>query len=76
MKLQIFTIKKIPKVDSNHTCLAAITLESALKKHESYYPQVFLKQCIYFEKKVIRNILLVSLTENELELVRLVFQKI
>ena len=29
-----FYDKKIPKVDSNHTCLAVITLESALKKDE------------------------------------------
>ena len=32
MKLQIFMIKKLPKVDSNHTHLAAISLDSALKK--------------------------------------------
>ena len=45
MKLQICTIKEIPKVGSNHTCLAVITLDSALKKEKistSYYPQVFL----------------------------------
>ena len=28
---------KIPKVDSNHTCLALISLDSALKKDENYY---------------------------------------
>ena len=32
MKLHILTIKKIPAVDSNHTCLAVINLGSALKK--------------------------------------------
>ena len=42
MKLQIFTIKKIPKVDSIDTCLAEITLDAALKKDDSYYLQVFL----------------------------------
>ena len=50
MKLQIF------KIDSNHTCLAVISLDSALKKDESYYPQVFLKECKFIEKKVIRHI--------------------
>ena len=40
MKLQNFTIKN-PKVDSNHTCLAIISLDSALKKDNNYYPQVF-----------------------------------
>ena len=54
MKLQIFTIKH-PKLDSNHT-LAVISLDSALKKDENYYPQVFLKECKYIEKKVVRHI--------------------
>ena len=36
-----FYDKKIPKVDSIHTCLAVISLDSALKKDENYYPQVF-----------------------------------
>ena len=29
-----FYNKKIPKVDSNHTCLEVISLDSALKKYE------------------------------------------
>ena len=45
--------KNIPKVNSNHTCLAVISLDSALKKDENCYPQVFLKECKYIEKKVI-----------------------
>ena len=48
--------KKIPKVDSNHACLAVKNLDSALKNDESYYPQVFLKEYKYIDKKVIRNI--------------------
>ena len=51
-----FYDKKIPKVDSDHICLAVITLDSALKKDYSYYLQVFLKKCKYIEKKVIRRI--------------------
>ena len=51
-----FYDKKIPKVDSSHTCLAVISLDSALKKDENYYPQVFLKECKYIEKKVVRHI--------------------
>ena len=46
----------IKKVDSNHTCLAVIRLDFALKKDDNYYPQVFLKECKYIEKKVIRHI--------------------
>ena len=49
-----FHDKKIPKVDSNDTCLAVISLYSALKK--DYYPEVFLKGCKYIEKKVVRHI--------------------
>ena len=53
MNLQIFMIKK---VDSNHTCLAVISLDFALEKDDNYYLQVFLKECKYIEKKVIRHI--------------------
>ena len=35
--------REIPKVDSNHTCLAVISLDSALNKDRNFYPQVFLK---------------------------------
>ena len=55
MKLQIFMIKNI-NLDSNHTCLAVISLDSASKKEENCYPQVFLKECKYIEKKVVRHI--------------------
>ena len=51
-----FYDKKVPKADSNHTCLAVISMDSALKKDENYYPQVFLKECKYVEKKVVRHI--------------------
>ena len=48
--------KKISKLNSNHTCLAIISLDSALKKDDNYYPRVFLKECKYIEKKVVRHI--------------------
>ena len=51
-----FYDNKIPKVDSNHTFLVVISLDSDLKKDENYYPQVFLKGCKYIEKKVVRHI--------------------
>ena len=56
MKLQTFYDKKFPKVNSNHSCLAVINLDSALKKDENYYLQVFLKEYQYIEKKVIWDI--------------------
>ena len=43
-------------MDSNHTCLLVISLDSALKTDENYYPQVFLKECKYIKKKVVRCI--------------------
>ena len=51
-----FYDKEIPKVDSNLTCLAVISLDSACRKDENYYPQVLLKECKYIEKKVVRHI--------------------
>ena len=49
-------VQNIPKVDSSHTCLAVISLDSALKKDENYYLQVFLKEYKYIEKKVVMHI--------------------
>ena len=46
----------IPEVDSTYTCLKILTLDSSLKKNDSYYPQVFLKECRYNEKKVVSHI--------------------
>ena len=37
-KVTDFCNKKIPKVDSNHACLAVISVDSALRKDENYYP--------------------------------------
>ena len=46
-----FYDKKIPKLNK----LTVITLDSALKKDDNYYPQVLTKECKYAEKKVIRH---------------------
>ena len=46
-----FYDKKIPKLDSNHTCLAVITLNSALQKNDSCYLQVFLKSVNILRRK-------------------------
>ena len=46
-----FYDKEILKLDSNHSCLAAISLDSSLKKYDKYYPQVFLNECKYIEEK-------------------------
>ena len=49
--------KEIPKEDSNHTCLAVISLYSACNNDGNYYPEVFLRECKYIKTKVIRNII-------------------
>ena len=51
-----FYDKEIPKVDSNHTCLAIMNLDSALIKMETIIHKLFLKACKYIKKKVIRHI--------------------
>ena len=43
-------------MESYHTYLAVISLDSARKKDETYYLQMFLKECKYFEKEVVRHI--------------------
>ena len=43
-------------MDSNYTCLAVVILDSAMKKDDNYYLQVFLKECKHIEKKVVRHI--------------------
>ena len=55
-EIKDFSDKNIPKVYSNHTCSAVISLDFALKKDGKYCRQVFLKQCQYIEKKVIMYI--------------------
>ena len=47
-----FQDKEIPKLDSNDTCLALISLYCAVNKDASYYPQVFLRECKYIEKVI------------------------
>ena len=49
--------KEIPKMESNYTYLAVISMDSVLKGDENYYPQVFLKECKYINKKVIGHII-------------------
>ena len=45
-----FHDKKIPKLGSNHTCLAIVTLDFALKKRWHLLSALILKEC-----KLLRN---------------------
>ena len=46
-----FYNNKIPKLGSNHTCLAVITLDSSLKKDNSYNPQSYYQKIVDRLKK-------------------------
>ena len=66
--------KEIPMVDSNCTFFFFFSLDFVLKEGESYYPQVFLNECKYIEKIVVRNIIddlkvfLMILMKNKLKI--------
>ena len=49
-----FYNQKIPKLASNHTCLAVFSWDSALKKDSNYYLVLFLKSINILKKKVVR----------------------
>ena len=71
-----FYVKRIPKVESNHTYLVVINLDTALIRDAKYYLQGVLKQRKYTEKNVIRHLndnlseffFLMILMKNKLEL--------
>ena len=54
-----FYDKEISKVDSNHACLAVISLDSALNRDWNY-PQLFLKECKYIAKRLLDMLLLMT----------------
>ena len=54
-----FYDKRVPKVESNHTCLAVISLDSAMNKDRNYYLQVFLNAFIIHLLRLL-DILLMS----------------
>ena len=73
--------KETPKLDSNHTCLARIILDSSLKKNDNHCHQMFLKECKYIEKNVIRYIRdslsdFTSDDEENIKAIRLIFEKV
>ena len=51
-----FHDKEMHKAGSNYTCLAVMLIGFVLKNDENYYPQMFLKEWKYIEKKVIRHV--------------------
>ena len=54
-KVTEFCDKQIPKLDSNHTYLTVISLDSIFNKDRNFCPQLFLKETHW--KKVSRHII-------------------
>ena len=42
----------VPKENMNYTCIACITIDSAMKMDKKYFPQVYLEECKYRVKKI------------------------
>ena len=55
-KLHIFNTKKFQRWTIIILAIIMIRLDSALEKDGNSYPQIFLKECKYIKKKVIRLI--------------------
>ena len=47
----VFSDNEIRKEKFHFSCIAAICIDSALKLNEQNYPQVYLEQCKYRQKK-------------------------
>ena len=47
-----FHNKKGPKEKSPYKCLSIIILDSVIKTNKKYYPQTYLEECKYAQKKI------------------------
>ena len=47
-----FHNKKVPKEKSPYKCLSIIILDSVIKTNKKYYPQTYLEECEYAQKKI------------------------
>ena len=47
----LFSGDKIPKERIHYVCIAAICIDSVLRKDKTNYPQVYLEQCKYKTRK-------------------------
>ena len=47
----IFLGNNMPKMDMHYTCIACITIDSALTIDKKNHPQVYLEECKYMVKK-------------------------
>ena len=44
--------KKVPEEKILHKCLSVIILDSIIYAYKKYFPQVFLEECKYVQKKI------------------------
>ena len=47
-----FLNNDVPQENMNYTCIACITIDSAMKMDKKYFPQVYLEECKYRVKKI------------------------
>ena len=47
-----FHNKKMPKENTSCTCFSIIMLDSFIKAKKKYYPQTFLEECKYEQKRI------------------------
>ena len=61
-----FHNKKMAKENTPYTCLSIIMLDSIIKAKEKYYPQTFLEDCKYEQKRIkIKNLIDDDLEERK-----------
>ena len=47
-----FLGNEVPKENMHYTCIACITIDSAMRMDKKNYPQVYLEECKYKVKKI------------------------
>ena len=47
-----FLGNEVPKENIHYTCIACITIDSAMRMDKKNYPQVYLEECKYKVKKI------------------------
>ena len=47
-----FLSDEVPKENIHYTCIACITIDSAMRMEKKNYPQVYVEECKYKVKKI------------------------
>ena len=66
-----FLGNNLPKENTYYACIACITVDSVIKMNKKNYPQVYLEECKYKEKKIHTPRLINIKLESDSNLIRL-----